>query len=417
MKFGETIWNFLTRSKKSTAKSTADESSAGYSRGGYPLWLYSSSSSMSVATVYRCITLLSNKVATLPVMVKKRTGGIFIEEDRGNLPYLLNIEPDPSMNAFDFWKQVVVEVLCSGNAYIVPFYNTSTGEWERLALCGRNTVTHDTTNDTYSVSDYVNGVYGVFDESQVIHIKGMSGNDQKSGMSVLTHARLSMDTAKAGDKEALERFDSGGNVRGILSIKNTGQGGSPFLQNNEKEAYKVARSLDRQQKEMNIVALPGEYSFQQYTLSSVDMQFLESRKFTVREICRFFGVHPSFVFDDTSNNYKSAEMASVSFLSDTLDPMLRQIENELRRKLYPRSLSMKRKIEFDRQSLYACDLDSKVKYLQGMIQTGVYTINDARVKEGREPVEGGDKVLVSANLKSIDELTSGNLNNDNNGEE
>lgn len=50
------------------------------------------------------------------------------------------------------------------------------------------------------------------------------------------------------------------------------------------------------------------------------MQFLESRKFTVRELCRFFGVHPSFVFDDTSNNYKSAEMANVAFLSNTLNP-------------------------------------------------------------------------------------------------
>ena len=39
-------------------------------------------------------------------------------------------------------------------------------------------------------------------------------------------------------------------------------------------------------------------------------------------IRRFFGVPPSFVFDDTSNNYKSAEMANVAFLSNTLEPLV-----------------------------------------------------------------------------------------------
>ena len=133
------------------------------------------------------------------------------------------------------------------------------------------------------------------------------------------------------------------------------------------------------------------------------MQFLESRKFTVRDICRFFGVHPSFVFDDTSNNYKSAEMANVAFLANTLNPLLRKIEMELHRKLVPASLCCKRRFEFDRRGLYACDLDSKVKYQTATIAAGIYSVNDWRLAENQPPVEGGDVVLVSANLKSIEE--------------
>lgn len=416
MKFGELIQTFFSRAKKSPSKSSSGTQDQDVRSGGLPLWLYSTSPALCVATAYRCVALLSNKVASLPVIVKKRTGRIFTEDTRGKLPFLLNIEPDPSMNAFDFWKQAVIEVLCSGNAYIVPFYNTGTGDWERLALCGRGTVNHDTSTDTYSISDFQNGISGTFDESQIIHLKGMPGNDPKSGVSVITYARMALSTAKAGDKESLERFDSGGSVKGLLSIKDSGQTGSnAFLRDNEKESAKIARSLDRQQREVNIMALPGEYAFQQFTLSSVDMQFLESRKFTVREICRFFGVHPSFVFDDTSNNYKSAEMANVSFLSDTLDPILKQAETEFLRKLYSPALCMRRKIEFDRKGLYACDLASKVSYMSKLLEMG-WTINEVRSIEGMEPVPGGDKVLVSANLKGIDEIAESNNMNEN-GEE
>ena len=58
---------------------------------------------------------------------------------------------------------------------------------------------------------------------------------------------------------------------------------------------------------------------------------------------------------------------------------------------------------FDRASLYACDLDSKVKYIAQTIAAGIYTVNDWRLKENQPAVEGGDTVLVSANLKSITE--------------
>ena len=96
-------------------------------------------------------------------------------------------------------------------------------------------------------------------------------------------------------------------------------------------------------------------------------------------------------------------MANVAFLSDTLNPLLRKIETELLRKLIAPSLCGKRKFEFDRESLYACDLNSRVKYQQMTIQTGLMTVNEWRKKENKPAVEGGDIVLVSANLKGITE--------------
>ena len=91
----------------------------------------------------------------------------------------------------------------------------------------------------------------------------------------------------------------------------------------------------------------------------------------------------------------------MAFLSNTLNPLLRNIENEMLRKLVAPTLCCKRKFEFDRRGLYASDLDSRVKYQAATIAAGIYTVNDWRKVENRPPIEGGDKVLVSANLRDI----------------
>lgn len=370
--------------------------------GGYTslIDLYSTAgSSLSVATVYRCVQLLSESVANLPLLYMRLKDGIFVTDTNSRLHYLLTVQPDNTRSAFDFWKGVMESVLLRGNAYIVPVYNTASLDIDRLVLCDSNAVSHDVYNDVYTINDIINGISGTYKEEEIIHVKSHT-RDGKHGVSVLEYARQTLNIALTGDKETLNRFANGGNVRGLITNDRSGVTGLGEYQ--DKELAKAAVDIDgRFRTGERIVSLPGQVDFKQISLSSTDMQFLESRKFTIRDICRFFGVHPSFVFDDTSNNYKSAEMANVAFLSNTLNPILRCIENELLRKLIAPSLCAKRKFFFDRRGLYASDLDSKVKYQTATIAAGIYSINDWRKEENLAPVEGGDKVLVSANLRDI----------------
>lgn len=403
MGFFRYILDYFKRETAATDKAAADQPLT--PRQGGTWWpSYSGQTALCVATVYRCAKLLAESVANLPVQYMRQKGGIYVEDTDSRLAYLLNVQPDYATNAFDFWVQVVLEVLLDGNAYIVPVYSPVTMDFDRLALCGRGTVNHDTINDVYYICDTVNGIYGCYDEDEVIHIKNLCTYDSKRGVSVLTFARLTLDIAAVGDAETYNRFKNGGNVRGIVSNDNSVRG---FGEYQDKELEKTAESIDdRFRHGERIVSLPGQVEFKQLSLSSTDMQFLESRKFTVRDICRFFGVHPSFVFDDTSNNYKSAEMANVAFLSNTLNPLLRKIESELQRKLFSPAMYGKRKVQFDRRGLYACDLGSRVKYQADTIAAGLYTVNEWRQEENKPAVEGGDTVLVSANLKSINELSA-----------
>lgn len=384
--------------------------------GGAAMLYPSGSSPLHVATVYRCVDLLANSVANLRLQYMRKKGEIFVEDTNSRLHYLLTVQPDTYLSAFDFWRQVVTYMLLKGNAYIVPVYDTITMEIARLALVDPSCVAHDTVHDTYTITDMSAGISGTFDEGEVIHIKNYT-RDGKIGISTLTYAATTLSIASTGNAETLSRFENGGNVRGIVSNDTSVRG---FGEYQDDQLEETAKDLDGKFRTgQRIVSVPGQVQFSPLSLSSTDMQFLETRKFTVREICRFFGVHPSFVYDDTSNNYKSAEMANVAFLSNTLNPILRKIENELHRKLVAPTLCCKRRFEFDRRDLYACDLDSRVKYQASTIAAGIYTVNEWRRAENKEPIKGGDLVLVSANLKSIDEVANPTTSNEysNNSEE
>lgn len=354
----------------------------------------------AVATVFRCVRILSDSVASLQMQCMRREGGRYVEDERSPFHYLLHVQPQPERSVYDFWAMAVQQMVMEGNAYIYP-RRGERGEVSDLVLCSPHTVSHDSLNGTYAVSDPYNGVYGTFREAEMIHIFLYSSNG-RDGESVLHHARRTIGIAAAGDEETRNRFSNGGTVRGLVSNDRSVQG---FGEYQDEQLSAAAEDIDgRFQSGERIVSLPGQVDFKQISLSSTDMQFLESRKFTVREICRFFGVNPSHVFDDTSNNYKSAEMAGMAYLQMTLDPILKRIEAEFNRKLVPREMCCERVFRFDRRGVFSLDLASLAAYQKATIESGIYTVNEWREIENQPRVEGGDEPLVSANLLPLAQI-------------
>lgn len=102
---------------------------------------------------------------------------------------------------------------------------------------------------------------------------------------------------------------------------------------------------------------------------------------------------------------------------NAINPLLCRIENELTRKLLGESEFRKRRIQFDRSALSACDSDAQMKYVSSRIQNGIDTVNEARLAQNKPPVPDGDTVLVSANLKTIGQLIENPNKTDNNAKE
>ena len=221
--------------KRGTDDSTATQETASPARTGAVSLLTSAGAELQIATVYRCVNLLADSVANLPIQYMRLKGDIFVEDRASRLHYVLNVQPCSYMSAVDFWRQVVQYLLLNGNAYIVPVYDFVAMDIAELKLVSPTAVSHDTYNNKYTVTDVKAGVSMTLDESEIIHIKNYT-KDGKNGLSTLSFARTTLDITSTGDKETLNRFANGGNVRGIVSNDTSVRG---FGEYQDKELEKT----------------------------------------------------------------------------------------------------------------------------------------------------------------------------------
>lgn len=360
---------------------------------------------MKIAAVYRCVDIVSKGVAQLPLVIKRKEDDYFVIDDNDiwNLTYLLQMRPNSRLSAYEFKKSIMVQLLIGGgNAYVFPQWGEE--GYETLTLLSPNSVSYDVYSNTYVVADPINKIYGTYDADQIIHLKNLSLDGGYTGVSTLQYASRTLAISANADAANVESFKTRGTLSGFVSGKGATLG---FGTIQDTQLQGVADNIEKQLASgKKIFNLPGEMSFNQISLSPSDIQLLETKTFNVLDICRFFGVHPDKVFAMQSANYKASEMSQVAFLTDTLQPLLTQIENELQIKLIPRELAMQYRIDFDIEPLLQTDLLTQADYINKTISAGVRTVNHWRKKFGQAPVEGGDKVLVSANLKALEALNA-----------
>ena len=201
-------------------------------------------SPMHIAAVYRCVNVLADSVANLPMQCMKKSGDIFVEDGDSELYELMNVQPSPTMSAVDFWQMIVRYLLLRGNAYIIPVADRLHPELvDRLVLVAPESVSHDTITDTYVVNDLVQGISGVYDESDIIHIKNYS-LDGKTGLSTLSYAAKTSNIASTADDETLSRFSNGGGVRGLVSNASSSVRGFGEYQDDELRRLSTDEHLE-----------------------------------------------------------------------------------------------------------------------------------------------------------------------------
>ncbi len=355
---------------------------------------------MKLAAVYRCTSIVSGTVASLPLQIKKKVDGSYWKtEDTGRLASLLALKPNDRQTSFDLIRNAVVQMLNQGNAYIYPEWRMN-GDLGRLVLLSPNTCTYDKMNNRYIVSDMVNHVFGTFEADEMIHLRNLSTDGGYLGVSTLQYAAKVLRIASKSDDKSEEVYSPGGTRRGFVTggdvyVKGVG----PFQDDELKNvADRVSEELKSGKQIMN---LPSGTGFSAVDLSPADSKLLENKQFGVLEICRFYGVHPDKVFAGQSTNYKASEMSQVLFMSDTLQQILKQFSLEFTAKLFVPSQYGRYRIEFSVKDFYNTDLMTLATVTEKNIQAGLQTINEARRERGYPPVPGGDELLVSANLMPV----------------
>lgn len=373
---------------------------------------YGTSKAMLLSTVYRCVEVISDSVAQLPLEPYKIDADGYRLKFTSHPSYrILNKEPNNRMTRFTFIKTLVVSTLLKGNGYAY-IERDNKGNATALHYIPSELVTiiPPTTigeNVMYNVTGLSNSV----ESCNMIHILNFS-YDGITGISTLSHAKNTLGLAMDSESHASGFFKGGANLAGILTVQST-------LTSKQKQDLKTSwqTAFSPTTGQPNGVAvLEGNMEFKPITVNPSDAQLLETREFNVIDICRFFGVSPVKAFDLSKSSYSTVEATNLSFLTDTLSPLLEKIELEFERKIYKPSEKESIDVRFDTSRLLRADKQSLANYYSTLFNIGVVSLNEIRKELDLASVEGGDNHFVQVNLMEVNKAaqnipTNKNLEN------
>lgn len=285
--------------------------------------LISEHKAMLLSTVYRCVDLISNSVASLPFEpYEVSCDGYRKKLHKHPIYHILNYEPNERMTRFTFMKTLVSSMILKGNGYAY-IERDKLGNVIRLDYLDADRVSPvvDYTDNSircYNVAGYKKPVV---EPINMIHLLNFT-YDGINGVSTLRSARGCLSSAYNAEQTASGFFTGGCNVGGILKV----QGMLNEVQKQQlKSSWQQAFSPETGQPN-GVAVLEGNMDFSPITVNPADAQLLESRQYNVIDICRFFGVNPTKVFDLTKASYSTVEAENLQFLNDTLQPILEKIE-------------------------------------------------------------------------------------------
>ena len=144
-----------------------------------------------------------------------------------------------------------------------------------------------------------------------------------------------------------------------------------------------------------IGVLEANSHYESVSINPSDAQMLETRQFNVIDICRFFGVSPVKAFDLSKSSYSTVEATQLAFLTDTLAPLLENIELEMKRKVFRPSERSYVEVKFDTSNLLRADKAAQATFMKTMYEMGGMTPNEARRMMDMPKVKNGDQPLVN----------------------
>ncbi|KFE51126.1 phage portal protein [Pseudomonas syringae] len=351
------------------------------------------------AAVYACCRLIAGAVALLPLPIYERTEAGGRKKADHDLWWLLNESPYPTLTACSFWEWMIASMLLRGDG-LAQIVRDRNGRPVRFMPLPRECVDIVKVGDTlhYYVSD--DGKYYGLQAEDVLHFPGF-GFDGTKGESVIRYAaRQAVGTALAADEFAGEFFSNGASPSMVITYP---EGISPDAAQQEQLRNQFTERYVGRNNHHKPMLLVNGGDVRPVSLSAEDAQLLETRKFQVVEIARAFGAPPHMIGETSASTSwgTGIEQMSIGFVRYTLGPHLRRIEQELNRKLWPRSLRYF--TEFNRDGLLAGDSKTEAdvigKSLGGPGAQGWMTVNEARRLKNLPPVEGGDALPLSVATK------------------
>jgi len=357
------------------------------------------STAMSISTVFACVSIRSKDVARcLPRLVKEDSARS--EKPVKDHPVAkLFLRPNWIQTWAEFALQMNAAYLLRGNAYAVILRNA---KQQPVALIPVNpdcvtlleavdgSLFYQVTRSGLFQMAALRGQPIAIPEEDVFHLRGMSFN-MLLGISIISIARDSLGLAMGLEQQASRFMKNGARPSGVLqSDKTLSEAAAKRLRTQWENLRAGLDNVGR------TAILEDGVKWNAMQLSSVDLEFIAQRNFSVGEIARWYdmplyklGVPQEMArikFDD----------ADQAYVNTTIMPDLDLWEQKFVQKfdLDEEGLTA----DFDERRLLRAAEATRVNNQRLKIMSGISTQNECRAENGDPPLEGGDVLLTPVNL-------------------
>lgn len=393
-----TFWRRAFGLRDATALSVQGDTYSGKAVNG--------TTALSISTVFACVRLISQSIASLPcgLYAFDAQGDKVLQKDN-ELYTLFHDRPNANMSAFSFWQAIVGAILLWGNAYGLKVYQ-GTGAKRRLISVEPlppECVTLKQNKDgslSYVYTDYITSSgQKEYSENEIIHFKGF-GVSGRIGLSVIAFARQSLGNALALEETSGRLYANGMRPGGALTIPNV------LKQEQRDEIRKsIADQIGGVAKSGGTIILEAGMKYEPLSMPPEDAQMLESKTFSVEEICRWFGVPPVLIGHNGVTTWGTGiEQINLGFLTYTIQPMLENIEQEVNRSGIPVDQRSKYFVEFNTTGFLRSDSAGRAALYSSGSQNGWMTRAEIRRRENLPYIEGSDELTVQSALVPLDKL-------------
>lgn len=357
---------------------------------------------LALSTVWSCVRLISESIASLPcnVFSNDSYGDKVLARDN-ELYRILHKSPNADMTSFDFWQALIASRMLWGNAYCLKTFRGRGSDRKLVSIeLLRPDLMSIKCHDDGRITYVYNDLYGQeeYTEDQIIHFKGFS-LDGRIGLSTISYARNTFASSMAQEETSGKLFSNGMRPGGALTLPNV-------LKSEQREQIRasISEQVGGVSKTGGMIILEGGMTYTPLSIKPEDAQMLESRAFSVEEICRWFGVPPSLIgHTEKSTTWGTGiEQINLGFLTYTLQPIIKSIEQELKKSLFSAGSDLF--AEFSVEGFLRSDSTGRAALYSSAAQNGWMSREEIRRKENLPYVKGSEALTVQAALVPLDLL-------------
>jgi HK97 family phage portal protein len=371
-----TLWEFLSRSSSSSAGVDVTPTRA-----------------MQHASVFSCVRVIAESLGQLPLHLYKQQGRNKNKATDHRLYSLLHDSPNGYQTAQEFFEMIGAHLALRGNFYAY-INRTTRGVGELLPLNPGAVVPRlltDGATVVYQVT-FWDGSTDVLDASKVFHVPLFS-LDGYTGLSPVTYARETIGLSIATEEHGARLFSNGAKPGGVLqSDQSLKKDQIDLIREQFEELHKGNENAHR------IAVLGGGLKWAQVGLSAEDSQFLETRKYQRSEIAGIFRVPPHMIGDLERATFSNIEHQGLSFVTLSLMPYLRRIEQRIWMQLLTPPEQSTYFAKFNAAGLLRGDMVARSNFYKSGINDGWLVRNEARESEDLNPIDGLDIPLMPLNM-------------------